>query len=122
MTLGGGRNGNLVLAMEAAVYDNLSGTSYTRPTEPAPYATHGARQTAAAWTNSNTIHKEEWRIYDIVENIYNILKQGVVAAVGETYPTTKKQSHMGFHSVPEKELMDHLMERYRNIQASDIEV
>ena len=50
-----------------------------------------------------------------------MLKQEIIVAVEETYLSAKKKSYMGFHGVSDKNLMDHLIERYRKIRASDLE-
>ena len=51
--------------MVTEVYANLANTGYTRLTEPGSYTQHGTGDTAAAWANTNAIHKEESRIYDL---------------------------------------------------------
>ena len=120
-TIGGGRNCNAGLIMDAAVYDNILVTTYTISTEPGPYATHRASDTAAERADTNKIHKEERQIYNIDENLDDVLKQELIATVEETYLTAKKQRYMGFHTFKTKDPMDDLMERYGKIWAYDLE-
>ena len=61
--------------MVTEVYANLTNTGYTRLTEPGSYAQHGPGDTAAAQANTNAIHKEERRIYNLDENVNAALKQ-----------------------------------------------
>ena len=49
-----------------------------------------------------------------------MLKQDIIAVVEDTYLFVKKQRYMGFHGVSDKNLTDHLMERYGGIWASDL--
>ena len=121
MTLGGRYNGYMRLIMDAAVHANLSGTPYTRQTEPKPYATHGARNTAAEWSDVNINHKKEWHLYNLDDNIDNNHKQEVITAVEEKYLTAKKRRYMGLQSDMEKDLMGYCMKRYGKILASNIE-
>ena len=65
MTLSGGRNGNVGLIMDTEFYANLPGTPYKIPTEPGPYATHGAGDMAAARDDANKIHRGERRLYNL---------------------------------------------------------
>ena len=55
--LRGVQNGHNGLLMDTSVYESVSTTGYTRPTEPGPYAQHGTGKTAAAWDDTNAIHK-----------------------------------------------------------------
>ena len=119
--LEGGKNGHIGLLMDAAVYGNIAATAYVRPMEPGSYAQHGPGDSAAAQADANAIHEEGRRIYDLDENVDAALKQEIIAAVNETYLYAKKQRHMGFHGISAKNLVDHLMEKYRNIWASDLE-
>ena len=56
--LGRGCNGPIGLITDAAFYANVSTTSYTRPTEPGPYAQHVPGDLAAAQSDACKIHKE----------------------------------------------------------------
>ena len=67
------------------------------------------------------MHKKERRIYNPDENLNAALKQEIIAAVEETYLYAKNQWYMGFHNVSTKNLVDHLMERYSKICASELE-
>ena len=42
-------------------------------------------------------------------------------AVENTYLSAKNQQYIGFHGISAKNLVDHLMERYGKIWASDLE-
>ena len=83
-TLVGGRNGHIGFIMYAAVYANISTTSYARPTEPGPYAQHGPCDSSVARADANTLHKEGRRIYDLNENVDAALKQETITAAEET--------------------------------------
>ena len=107
--------------MDAAVYANLSTKMYTRLAYPVLYAQHGFRDSTAAWADANVIHEEYRRVYDIDDNVDAVIKQEVIAAMEETYFSAEKQRYMGFHGVSIKSLMDHLMEGYGKIRASDLE-
>ena len=50
-----------------------------------------------------------------------MLEQEIIAAVEETYLYSKNQRYMGFNGVSDKNFMDHLVFRYGNIRASDLE-
>ena len=121
MMLRGRRNGHIGLLMDTEVYANVATTAYARPAEPGPYAQHGPGNSAAAQPEANKIHKEARRIYDLDKNIDAALKQEVIAKVEDTYLSAKKHRYMRFHGVSAKNLMDHLMERYGKIWASDLE-
>ena len=58
---------------------------------------------------------------DLNQNVNAAHKQEVITAVEENYLYTKKQRYMGFHGVSTKILVDHLMERYEKICASELE-
>ena len=96
-TLGGvgGVNVYVGLLMDTAVYANLFTMVYTRPADPGPYAQHGAGDTAAVRSNTNTIHKEERRVYNIDDNVDTALKQEVITAVEETYLSAQKKRTWG---------------------------
>ena len=46
---------------------------------------------------------------------------GDILGSGRYLPLRKKKRYMGFHSVSAKNLVDHLVESYRKIWASDLE-
>ena len=50
-----------------------------------------------------------------------MIKKEIIVAVEEAYLSAKKQRYMGFHGLSAKNLIDHLMERYMKIWASDLE-
>ena len=56
--------------MYTEVYANVNTTAYT--------------SSAAARADTNSIHKEGIRIYDLDENVDAVLKQEIIAAVEET--------------------------------------
>ena len=62
-------------------------------------------------------------MYNLDENIDNALKQEIIAEfeVEENYLYTKKQRYMGFHDFYTNNLVDHLVEIYGKIRASDLE-
>ena len=113
-------NGHSRLLMDAAVYVNVAAMSYTILLDPGPYAQHGVGDSTVERADANVIHKKPRRIYDIDENVDATLKQYVIAVVEETYLFAKKQRYMGFHVVSSKSLMDHFIDRYRNIRVLDL--
>ena len=79
---GGGRgNGHIGLLTDAAIYANVTNTGYTRTADMGPYAHHGPRDTDAEQANTNSIHKEERRLYDLDKNVDATLKQEFATAV-----------------------------------------
>ena len=108
--------------MDTEVYVNVATTAYKRPTEPVLYAQYGLGESAVSRADTNTIHKEGRKIYDLDNNVNAALKQEIIAAVEETYLCAKNQRYMGFHGVSAKNLVDHLMKRHDKIRASDLEV
>ena len=120
MTLGGGRNGHISLLTDVAVYSNVDTTAYARSTEPGSYTQHGPGASAAAQVDTNEIHKEGRIIYNLDNKVDAAIRQKIIAAVEETYLSAKRQRYMRFHGVSSKNLVDHLMERYGKIRASDL--
>ena len=118
---GGGCNGHIGLLMDAAVYEDMATTRYTRPIYTVPYVQHGPGDTVVVQDYDNDIQKEDRRVYYIDENADAALKQEIIAEVEETYLSAKNQRLMGFHDVSTNGLVDHLMERYGKICASDLE-
>ena len=98
--IGGGRNGHIVLIIDASVYANVATTAYSRPADPSPYAQHEPGDSAAARADSNEIHKEVRIIYDLDKNANTALKQEIIAAVEETYLSTKNSSTWNFTVSP----------------------
>ena len=98
--LRGGRNVHIGLIMDAAVYANFSAKAYARPTEPGTYAQHGPGDSTAPRADDNAIHKEGIRIYEIDKNLYDALKQDIIAAVEDTYLSTKFRGTWGFTESP----------------------
>ena len=79
---GGGRgNGHIGQLMDAAIYANVTNTGYTRTADMGPYAHRGPRDIDAEQANTNSIHKEERRLYDLDKNVDAALKQEVATAV-----------------------------------------
>ena len=115
-TLRGGRE----MATLASSWTQKSMRTSRQPTEPGLYAQHGLGESAAAQADASAIHNEGRKIYDLDKNVNAALKQEIIAAVEETYLSAKKQQYMGFHGVSTKNLVDHLMERYDKISASDL--
>ena len=79
--LRGVQNGHNGLLMDTSVYESVSTTGYTRPTETGPYAQHGTSDTAAARANANSIHKEDMRFYNLYDNLNTTSKQEIIDAV-----------------------------------------
>ena len=63
------------LIINPAFYANLSGITYTRPTEPGPYTTHGASDMELTGADANSIHKEEHRMCNLDNNVDNALEE-----------------------------------------------
>ena len=106
--------------MDTSVCANVATTVYAIPAEPGPYAHHGTCKSAAEQAGVNAIHKEGRRIYNLYENVNATFKQEIIVVVEDIYLTAKKQWYMGFHSISSKNLVEHRMERYGKIWASDL--
>ena len=70
----GGGNGYVGLLIDSEVYANMAATTYKGSTDPGPYTQHGSGDTSSAQSNANKIHKEEWKVYNLNENVYADLK------------------------------------------------
>ena len=95
-TLGRERNGHIGLIMYAEVYANVLTMAYASPTEPGSYSQHGTGNSEATQANANVIHKEGRIIYDLDKNVDAELKQEIIAALEETYLSTKIRGTWGF--------------------------
>ena len=60
-------------------------------------------------------------MYKLDKNVDAALKQEIIAEVEEIYLSANKQRYMSIHRVSKKSLVDHLMEKYGKIYASEIE-
>ena len=73
--LGGGCDGHISQLMDAAIYENVSNTRYTKSTDLVSYTKHCPMDTAVAQSDAAGIHKEYQRVYYLYENADAALKK-----------------------------------------------
>jgi hypothetical protein len=119
-TLGGGQNGHIGIIMPATLYATLSNTLYTAPPDPGAVPTHAVNATAAVRETDRLNHKAAQKLFDHHNNMNDALKTQIIDAVTDTYLGELRNRYTGYMGVTPRDLIDHLLERYGRITASDI--
>jgi hypothetical protein len=111
--LGGGALGHLALTVPPAVYATLSNVAFIVPNNPGPIApVLAVAPTAAQLAAHRERFTEELRIYRLYNNVQNVLKTQLLAAVEDIYVRTLRNTHTGYAQVTVMQLLDHLYTTY----------
>jgi hypothetical protein len=119
-TLGGGRNGHNGIIMPAELYATLSDTPYHGPPDPGPIPIHAVAANTATRETDRINHKAAQKLYEHHNNMNDALKTQIIDAVADTYIGELRNRYTGYMGVAPRDLIDHLLERYGCITASDI--
>jgi hypothetical protein len=119
-TLGGGRNGHIGIIMPAELYATLSDIPYHGPPNPGPIPIHAVGVNAATRETDHINHKAAQKLYKHHNNMNDALKTQIIDAVADTYIGELRNRYTGYMGVAPRDLIDHLLERYGRITASDI--
>jgi hypothetical protein len=119
-TMGGGRNGHTGIIMPAPLYPTLSDIPYVVPPDPGPVPIHANNANSATRETDRINHKAAQKLYDNHTNMNDALKTQIIDAVADTYLGALRNGYTGYMRVTPRDLLDHLLERYGRITASDI--
>jgi hypothetical protein len=119
-TLGGGRNGHIGIIMPAELYATLSNVPYHGPPDPGPVPIHDLPANAATRETDRINHKAAQKLYEHHNNMNDALKTQIIDTVADTYIGELRNRYTGYMGVAPRDLIDHLLERYGRITASDI--
>jgi hypothetical protein len=119
-TLGGGRNGHIGIIMPAALYATLSDIPYTGPPDPGAVPTHAVDANAATREADRINHKAAQKLFEHHNNMNNTLKTQIIDAIADTYLGKLRNRYTGYMGVTPRDHIDHLLERYGRITASNI--
>ena len=117
--LGGGGHGLLGLTLSPTTYFQLTGNHFVKPANPGtiPLNVIG---TAAAMAEIVRQHKEDLRVYRLVENTELALKSQLIDTFDETYFRGLRNRHTGFFGITYLDMIAHLYHSYGLITALDI--
>ena len=118
-TLGGGSHGLLGLALSAPTYLQITGANFYRPVNPGllPQAVVG---TAAQMAEIVRRHKEELRMYRIVQATDDACKSQLLEAFDKIYFRGLRNRHTGFTGISYLDMITHLYNNFGIITAVDI--
>jgi hypothetical protein len=119
-TLGGGRNGHIGIIMPAELYATLSATPYHGPPDPGPIPIHSAAANSAARETDRINHRAAQKLFEQHNNMNDALKTQIIDSIADTYIGELRNRYTGYMAVTPRDLIDHLLERYGRITASDI--
>jgi hypothetical protein len=119
-TMGGGRNGHIGIIMPAPLYATLSDIPYVAPPNPGPVPIHANYTNSATRETDRINHKAAQKLYDNHTNMNDALKTQIIDAVTDTYLGALRNRYTRYMGVTPSDLLDHLLERYGRITASDI--
>jgi hypothetical protein len=119
-TLGGANHRHIGIITPAALYATLSVTPYVAPLDPGPIPIHAANATAAIRETDRLNHKAEQKLFNNHNNMNDALKTQIIDAVTDTYLGELRNSYTEYLGVTPRDLLDHLLEQYGRITASDI--
>jgi hypothetical protein len=118
--MGGGRNGHIGIIMPAPLYATLSDKPYIAPPDPGPIPIHANNANSVTRETDRQNHKAAQKRYENHTNMNDALKTQVIDAVADIYLGALRNCYTGYMGVTPRDLLDHLMERYGRITASDI--
>jgi hypothetical protein len=119
-TLGGGRNGHIGIIMPAERYATLSATPYHGPPDPGPIPIHSAAANSAAREINRINDRAAQKLFEQHNNMNAALKTQIIDSIADTYIGELHNRYTGYMVVTPRDLIDHLLERYGRITASDI--
>jgi len=119
-TMGGGKHGHIGLIMKPALYRTLSTTPYETPVDPGPIPTFTAGSSGLAREQITNEFDESKRIFLNHHNMDLALKALIIEAVDSVYLEEKRDRYTGFLAVTARDIMNHLLQRYGKITASDL--
>jgi hypothetical protein len=119
--LGGGAHGHIGLIMTDNLYTTLTATPYVTPIDPGviPLIPNGA--TTVKRENLRIDHKEVRRIFDNHTNMDDALKAQIIDTIDDPYICEIRNKYIGYLGITTGDLLDHLLDRYSNITATDLE-
>jgi hypothetical protein len=117
---GGGHHGHIGIIMPAALYTTLSAIPYNEPGDPGTIPVHAANATSAIRESDRMNHKEALKQFHHHNNMNDALKPQIIDAVADAYLGELRNRYTGYLGVRPRDLLDHLLERYGKITASDI--
>ena len=110
-TLGGGTHGPVGLLMSDKLYKTLSPTQpYIAPSDPGPPPPF-----------PNPTNTEAVKTYKNHCNMDDALKTQIIEAVEDDYLVEKNNKYTGYMASTARDLLVHLLDRYGNISAADLE-
>ena len=109
---GGGNHGHLGMVMPVADYNLMTGTAWADPVHPGGLPQAGNALTNAQITERNRQYLERIAIHKEFSALRNILKQQILAAVGEVYLLALKDDLLGFTNVTPRAMLNHLETNY----------
>ena len=119
-TLGGGAHVHVGLIMKATLYVTLSETAYVTPNEPPLTPDVPSTATSASRQQLCDKHAEEHQIFTNHVNKDDALKIQLLDAFEKPYVSELRNRYTGYMGVTTQDILDHLMDRYGNITASDL--
>lgn len=119
-TLGGGAHGHIGLIMPGPLYATLSVNPYVAPADPGAQPNIPAGTNAALREQLREQHRTGRKIYDTHTNINSALKALLLKAVDDAYVCKLKNRLTGYLGVTTRDLLDHLLDRYRKITLADM--
>jgi hypothetical protein len=119
--LGGGQHGHIGIIMSTVLYATLSNQQYDTPADPGLPPVPPARATGAIIEENRISYASERKIYDNHTNMDDALKSQIIDAVNDVYLSEVRNKYTGYLGVTTRDLIDHLLDRYGKITASDIE-
>ena len=123
-TLGGGQHGHIGMVMKPALYATLSATPYVNPTKPpaTPPLDPAQLYTDVQRQQIRDNHALQVKTFHEHHNMDAALQQLLTEAVDDLYISEKCHRFTGYLGVTTRDLLDHLLERYGNITAADLQV
>ena len=118
-TRGGGAHGLLGLTLSPATYFQLTGHQFARPANPGTLP-HNVVGTAAAMAEIVRQHKEDLRVFRLVENTKLALNIQLIDTFEDTYFRGLRNRHTGFFGITYLQMIAHLYNSYGLITALDI--
>ena len=121
--LGGGQHGHIGMVMKPALYATLSATPYVEPVAPSLTPNFDPTQiyTEIQRQQLRDDHAHQVKTFTEHNNMDAALQQLLTEAVEELYLSAKCNRFTGYLGVTTRDLLDHLLERYGNITAADLQ-
>jgi hypothetical protein len=113
-------NGHIGIIMPATLYAKISNIPYNTPADPGPVPTHAVAVDAATRETDRINHKAAQKLFEHHNNMNNALKTQIIDAIANTYIGELRNRYTGYMGITPRNLINHLLERYGSITASDI--